>query len=103
MDEETMMEMAGNRSLTEIESVRDFLLMSVRLYFSRLLMNTDEDNRYLCKISVNGSYYVSELWQQPCDGFIFINVGSHDKEDVRYLENLPIEDQITILDKITSY
>lgn len=103
MDEETMMEMVGNRSLAEIESVRDFLLLSVRLYFSRLLMNTDKDNRYLCNISVNGSYFVSELWQQPCDGFIFLNVGSHEKEDVWYLENLPIEDQIIILDKITSY
>lgn len=103
MDEESMMEMAGNRSLAEIESVRDFLLMCIRRYFSRLLMNTDEYNRYLCNISVNSSYVVSEIWQQPCEGFIFINLGSHKNEDLRLLEDLPIEEQIFILDKITSY
>lgn len=103
MDEDSMMELAGNRSMVEMESVKDFLVMSIRQYFSRLLMNTDEDNRYLCNVSVKGIYNVSELWQQPCDGFIFLNVGSHENEDLRYLENLPIEDQILILDKITSY
>lgn len=103
MDEDDMMELAGNRSLAEIESVRDFLLMSIHRYFSRLMMNTDEDNRFLCNISVDGRYNVSEIWQQPCDGFIFINLGSRENEDVWRLENLPIEDQIMILDRITSY
>lgn len=103
MDEDVMMELAGNRSLAEIESVMEFLVMSIRQYFSRLLMNTDDDNRYLCNITVNGCYNVSEIWQQPCEGFIFINLGSHENEDVRRLENLPIEDQIMILDRITSY
>lgn len=103
MDEDDMMELAGNRSLAEIESIRDFLLMSIRLYFSRLMMNTDEYNRYLCNLSVNERYNVSEIWQQPCEGFIFINLGSHENEDLRLLENLSIEDQIMILDNITSY
>ena len=103
MDEYDMMELSGNRSLAEIEAVRDFLLMSIRQYFSRLMMNTDEDNRFLCNISVNGHYNVSEIWQQPCEGFIFINLGSHENEDLRLLENLSIEDQIMILDNITSY
>lgn len=30
MDEESMLELAGNRSMEEIESVKDFLLMSIR-------------------------------------------------------------------------
>lgn len=103
MDEDSMMELAGNRSLSEIEAVKGFLLMSIRQYFSRLMMNTDEDSRYLCNISVNGCYIVSEIWQQPCDGFIYINIGSHEKECLRFLEDLPIEEQIEILDKITRY
>lgn len=61
MDEDDMIELAGNRNMAEIESVRGFLLMSIRLYFSRLMMKTDEDNRYLCNISVNGRYNVSEI------------------------------------------
>lgn len=102
MDEESMLELAGNRSMEEIESVKDFLLMSIRQYFSRILINTDEYNHYLCDIPVNGSYKISEIWQQPCDGFIFIKQGSHESEDLRYLESWPLEQQIEILDKIVN-
>ena len=103
MDEKSLIEFASNRSLAEIESVRDFLQMCIRQYFSRLMMNTDEDKRYSCNIPINVSLIVSEIWQQPCEGLIFINVGTHEKEDLRYLEDLSIEEQIGLLDKITNY
>lgn len=110
LSELTIAELAGNRCIEEILDLEVLLRQSIRLFLSRLLAHTDADNPYSCNIRYNGLHNVNKsidqtvithVWQDPVEGVIVFALNDSDK--VIDLADIILEDQIYILESLTSY
>jgi len=101
LNEETIVDLAGNRCLDEILDLHDLLTQSIRQYLSRRLYYTDVDTPLKCNIPFSHSNClqaetttITHIWQDSVEGMIRFNISNR----VIDLENLSLEDQIYILD-----
>lgn len=116
MENEKIIQLAANKSAEEINIMyehckdqNDILIEAIRQNLSRILMDTNEDNKITCNIILEAEAMgLSDLektnivsaWQEPTEGTIWFNIyGSNEEIN---LDDIALEDQVIIVNELNS-
>ena len=116
MGQEKIIQLAANKSADEINSMyehykdqNDILIEAIRQNLSRILMDTNEDNKITCDIILDAeamdlsnleNINIVSAWQEPTDGTIWFNICGSDEEI--NLDDIALEDQVIIVNELNS-
>ena len=116
MDQEKIIKLAKNKSAEEINYMyehckeqNDILIEAIRQNLSRILMDTNEDNKITCDIILDAEAMdlsnlekinIVSAWQEPTDGTIWFNICGSDEEI--NLDDIALEDQVIIVNELNS-
>lgn len=103
-------EQGMNKSYVEIRKMYDIVKSSIRQYFSRMLMDHDENNRLDCFYPIfrNKEYfglgelempYVDKMYQIN-DGTIWIHIYGNDEDSWSELDEFDTDDLIDFIQQI---
>lgn len=114
MEQEKIIQLAMNKNVDEINAMyqhckdqNDILVEAIRQNLSRLLMDTNENNKIDCDIILESEAMgLSDLektniisaWQEPTEGTIWFNIYGYEGEI--NLDDIALEDQVIIVNEL---
>lgn len=91
---------AYNERINRDDDIREM----IRMYLSRLLMNTSEENKFVCEFPLDTHEccglsslqmpWVTAMWQDPAEGFITFIIDEKSKRD---FDDMDIEELISVV------
>lgn len=112
MEQEKIIKLAKNKSAEEINSMyehfkeqNDILIEAIRQNLSRILMDTNENNKITCGIVLGSTSdlkntNIVSAWQEPTEGTIWFNIYGSDEEI--NLDDIALDDQVRIVNELIS-
>ena len=112
MEQEKIIKLAKNKSAEEINSMyehckdqNDILIEAIRQNLSRILMDTNENNKITCGIVLGSTSdlkntTIVSAWQEPTEGTIWFNIYGSDEEI--NLDDIALDDQVRIVNELIS-
>lgn len=103
-------EQGMNKSYVEIRKMYDIVKSSIRQYFSRMLIDNNDNNRLDCwypifrnqeyfGLSENNMPYVNQMYQDS-EGRIWIHIDGYDKDSFNELDEFSTDDIIDFIEQI---
>lgn len=110
LGDESSFEDCENKTPVQIMRMYNELKQSIRLYFSRMLMDNNDNNRLDCwypifrnqeyfGLSENNMPYVNQLYQDS-EGRIWIHIDGYDKDSFNELDEFSTDDIIDFIEQI---